>query len=153
LEEDSSVDYRGQALTLYPTTCQVAALSPSIQPPAWYVNAYELALTSELARAGLTVKGRGMGEPDQPLVVVAHAVRVDPGSQFLRWGFSMLAGFAVLEVQGQVGTAAGPIAQFHAKGVRRWGFMGGDSSELLADASRLAGISAAQQILAILMAL
>jgi hypothetical protein len=145
------VDCRGQKCTLYPVSWQEVLQSKDFSP-GWYADSFQNALVAYLTGSGLTPLMPAAGTPDQPIVITTQIIRADPGSRAMRWAFTLLAGHAVFEVQGLVGTATAPFGQFHAKGVRRWGWYGGDSEKLLSDAAKLAGESAAYQILTILAA-
>lgn len=146
------MDYRGQVCTLYPVSWQGAVVLPTkfdVRPVA---DRYQGALAAELAKWGLDPRMPVPGMPDQGIVISAQIVRADPGSRLMRWLFSMFAGAAAFEVEGQVGDAAAPFGQFHAEGKRRWAYAGGNSEALLTDAAGQAGQQAATQILAILTA-
>ena len=146
------MDFRGQACTLYPVSWEGAQTYPTEFSPQYSADAFQGALVSQMTRAGIAMWVPAAGIPDQSIVIVTRIVRADPGSRAMRWMFSLLAGHAVFEIQGQVGTAAMPIGQFHARGVRRWGWYGGDSQALLSDAAKMAGERAASQIVAMIAA-
>lgn len=146
------MDYRGQMCTLYPVSWQGAAVQPTQFSPSWSAESFQRALVAELSRAGIDPRMPVAGMSDLALVISAHVMRADPGSRAKRWMFSFLAGYAVFEIVGQVGDATAPFGQFSARGVRRWGWYGGDSQALLSDAAKMAGVRAAAQILAVLAA-
>ncbi len=146
------MDVRGRICTLYPLSWQGAVVLPTkfdVRPVA---DSYQGALVAELTKAGLDPRMPVPGMPDQGLVIRAQIVRADPGSRWLRWLFSMFAGAAAFEVEGQVGDAAAPFGQFHAEGKRRWAYAGGNSQALLTDAAAQTGRRAALQILAAMSA-
>ncbi|HEY5486517.1 MAG TPA: DUF4410 domain-containing protein [Candidatus Limnocylindrales bacterium] len=146
------MDIRGRLCTLYPVSWQGAVVLPTkfdVRPVA---DCFQGALAAELAKWGLDPRMPVPGMPDQGLVITAQIVRADPGSRLMRWLFSMFAGAAAFEIEGQVGDAATPFGQFHAEGKRRWAYAGGNSQALLTDAAGQAGQHAATQILAILAA-
>jgi hypothetical protein len=103
-------------------------------------------------KAGLDLRMPVAGIADAPLIICPTILRADPGSRAMRWALTFLAGQAVSEAGGQLGTSAVPFGQVYGKGVRRWGFYGGDSQTLLNDAARMAGLRVAAQILATLAA-
>jgi hypothetical protein len=143
------VDYRGQTCTLYFAEWQQNAVRPTEFDPQGPADSFQKALAGGLTKAGLDV-GMPVAVADAPLVIRPTILRADPGSRNMRWFFTFLAGYAVFEAGGQMGTSAAPFGQFHGKGVRRWGFYGGDSRTLLNDAARMAGLRAAAQILGVL---
>lgn len=146
------MDIRGRLCTLYPVSWQGAVVLPTkfdVRPVA---DCFQGALAAELAKSGIDPRMPAAGTPDHEIVIRAQIVRADPGSRLLRWAFSMFAGAASFEVEGQVGDAAAPFGQFHAETKRRWAYAGGNSQALLTDAAGQAGQRAAQQILAVLAA-
>jgi|SRR5450759_2759116 hypothetical protein len=138
--------------TLYPVSWEGAVVQPTQFSPGWSAKVFQGALASELSKAGIDPRMPVAGRQDLALVISLHVLRADPGSQAKRWMFTLIAGYAVFEVVGQVGSVGVPFVQFGAKGVRRWGLFGGDSQTLLSDAAKMAGGRAAAQILAILAA-
>lgn len=146
------MDLKGRLCTLYPVSWQGALVLPTKFDVRIVADCYQGALAAELAKWGIDPRMPVPGMPDQEIVIRAHIVRADPGSRLLRWMFSMFAGAASFEVEGQVGNAAAPFAQFHAEGKRRWAYAGGNSQALLSDAAGQAGQRAARQILAVLAA-
>jgi plastocyanin len=146
------MDFRGQNCTLYPAMWQTTAIRPTEFDPGLPAASFQSALAAELAKAGLNVQMPVPGTPDADLVFRPEIVRADPGNRTTRWMVSGLSGHAIFEAVGQVGGASAPFGQFSGRGVRRWGFYGGDSRTLLNDAARMAGSRAAAQIVAMLAA-
>lgn len=146
------MDYRGAMCTLYPVSWQGAVVLPTQFDVRWAADAYQGALVAELSKAGLSPRLPVAGALDLDIIIRSQIVRADPGNRFLRWMFSLLAGGASFEVEGQVGDRTAPFGQFNARGVRRWAYAGGNSQDLLNDAGKLAGQEAARQILATLAA-
>ena len=144
------MDVRGKLCTLYPISWQGAAVAPKQVDLNLVNQSFQGTLVAELAKAGLDLRMPVAGVADQELVIRGQIVRADPGSRLMRYLFTWFAGAAVLEVEGQIGSAAGPFGGFNAKGTRRAGIGGGDSQKMLNDAARLAAQSAAKQILAVL---
>ena len=131
-----AVDWQGALILTTKLDVQAAA------------DSFQGALVMGLARA-LNPQFPVAGSRSPDLVILSRVVRADPGSQLLRWLF-VLVGSAVFEVETQVTDKGALVAYVHATGTRRWGLLGGDSEDILADAAKLAGQQAAEQLLAAL---
>jgi hypothetical protein len=137
----------GMACTLYPLSWETAVTGSGGVDFATVNQSFMAALIPALQASGLDLRMPSPGTADQAFVIRGRVVRADPGSQAMRYVFSALAGFAIFEVEFQVGNAAAPFAHFVTKGTRRMSAFGGNSQMMLSDAAKLAGEESAGRII------
>lgn len=144
--QESANDGPGRPCSVYPIQAQGATILPRKFDVQFAADSFLGAFVMGLAEK-LNPKFPVVGSPDYDLVIRSRIVRADPGSKFLRWLLPFVAGCAVFEVEAQLTERGVLLAHVRGNGTRRFGFGGGNSQDLLADAAKLAGEHAAEMLL------
>jgi hypothetical protein len=104
---------------------------------------FQEGLNRQLMKKGIPLEQKN---PDSEVFARGKYVRVDAGNRLLRYILSLLAGQAVIEVEGELIVKGEPKASLHAKAKQGWGLFGGNSESLLKGCAKTCARRIAKQV-------
>jgi hypothetical protein len=105
---------------------------------------FQQCLVNQLTKNGVPLAQQS---PDSEVIVRGKYVRIDEGSQFLRYMLTFIAGKAIVQVEGELFVKGKGTARLSATAKRGWGLFGGNSQSLLKGCAKTCANTIARQVM------
>jgi hypothetical protein len=136
------MDYTGKTCSIPAWDASGAEVKASFDT-AGILAEYQTSLVNQLTKEGLVVSS---GSDGNPIVVKGKFVRIDEGNRWLRYFLTLLAGHAVIEMEGELLVDGRHAADLNATAKQAGGLFGGASDLLLKSCAKQCAKQVSKQV-------
>jgi hypothetical protein len=140
------MDYQGKPCLVEVWDASQAAVKASFDLTP-IMGEFMQTLVNQLAKYGVS---QVQSSPDPDIIVRGKYIRIDAGSQAMRYLLTFFAGKATMQVEGELVLKGRGSSKLSARSNQSWGVFGGNSQNLLKNCAKNCASTIAGQVVSVL---